>query len=62
MLHGVIDDTWSGHADIQHRFRFAYSMKGARHEWIVINGIGEADEFSASQAAAIARPLGSVFN
>ena len=59
MLHRVIDDARTRHANIDHRFRLADAVKRAGHERIVFDRVGEADELGAGQAALIARALGS---
>ena len=48
----VIDDAGAGDADVDDRLRFADAVKRARHERVVLDRVGEADELRARDAAA----------
>src|SRR5437588_151577 len=54
MLDRVIDNAGAGDADIQHHFRLADTVKGAGHEWIVFDGVGETNKLGAGNPKAIA--------
>ena len=62
VAHRVVDDAGAGDADVDDRFGFADAVECARHERVVLDGVGEADELRAREAAALARQLGHLLD
>src|SRR5215213_8754650 len=59
---GVVDDAGAGHPDVDDGLGLADAVEGARHERVVLDGVGEADELGAGQAPALPRALGHLLD
>ena len=47
----VLHDARTGHADVHLALRLAHAVKRARHEGVVLHGVGKDDELGAGHAA-----------
>src|SRR5688572_259918 len=55
-----MDDARTGHADVDHSFRFTQTMKRARHERIVLDRVRETDKLRAGKSTLVSRSLSGV--
>ena len=55
------DDSGTGDADVDDAVVFARAEERARHEGVVLDGVGEHDQLCASDAVAVASEVGGAF-
>ena len=55
MLHRMIDNAGTGHADVQNRFGLADAVKSAGHKGIILRRIAKHHQLCAAQAVPVRR-------